>query len=73
MIIPVRVPYLPGAGEIGGAERDLLVLQKMVGRTKREPCLACPEGGALAVEALAMGVPVDTLQRTYEELDGCVR
>jgi hypothetical protein len=49
-MMPARGLYLHGAGEIDGTERDLLVLQKMMGRTKREPCLACPEGGALAVE-----------------------
>jgi glycosyltransferase involved in cell wall biosynthesis len=57
-MMPARVLYLHGVGEIGGAERDLLVLLKRVDRTKWEPCLACPEGSALAVEALAMGVPV---------------
>ena len=42
--MPRRILYIHGVSEIGGAERDLLQLLRLIDRQQWEPYVVCPEG-----------------------------
>ena len=56
-----RVLFASTIGDVGGAESCLLRLMAALDRRRFEPLLACPDGGALAREARALGVSVHPL------------
>jgi glycosyltransferase involved in cell wall biosynthesis len=57
----MRVVYLVGSLEIGGAERQLICLANALDRTRFQPILMCVQRGAPLAEELASDVPVVTL------------
>lgn len=56
--MPVRVLYVHGITEVGGAERDLLSLLAHLDRAKFEPLVALPDRGPLFDLLRARGVEV---------------
>lgn len=53
----IRILYLHGIGEIGGAERALLAILTELDRTSWQPLVACPATGPLVTELKSLGVP----------------
>ncbi|MCX5722242.1 MAG: glycosyltransferase family 4 protein [Nitrospirae bacterium] len=56
-----RILYVHGIGAIGGAERDLIALLKMLDRDKWEPHVVCPGTGPLLGQLQALAVPTHAL------------
>lgn len=56
--MPVRVLYVHGITEVGGAERDLLTLLAHLDRARFEPLVALPDRGPLFQLLRAQGVEV---------------
>ena len=56
--MPVRVLYVHGVSEVGGAERDLLTLLAHLDRARFQPLVALPDRGPLFHLLRAQGVEV---------------
>ena len=56
MMMGVRILYIQGITEIGGAERALLSVLKRLDRTYWQPGVACPATGPLVTELKSLGV-----------------
>lgn len=54
----IRVLYVHGIGEIGGAETDLLALLKGLDRKRFQPFVVCPSLGPLITEIERLNIPV---------------
>ncbi len=54
----MTILYVHGIGEIGGAERELLVILSSIDRTIFHPVVVCPPNGPLADKVESLGVPV---------------
>jgi len=54
----IRVLYVHGIGEIGGAETDLLALLKGLDRNRFQPFVVCPPRGPLIKEIERLDIPV---------------
>lgn len=58
----IKVLYVHGIGEIGGAETDLLVLLRGLDRKRFEPFVVCPPQGPLFKEIESLNFPVHGLE-----------
>ena len=58
----IRVLYVHGIGEIGGAEKDLLSYLCLLDRNEFRPHVVCPGSGTLIEEVEKLHVPVVALQ-----------
>lgn len=57
----IKVLYVHGVGEIGGAEKDLLSYLGLLDRNGFLPHVVCPESGTLIKEVERLRVPVVTI------------
>jgi glycosyltransferase involved in cell wall biosynthesis len=53
----IRVLYIHGVAQIGGAERELLTWLKVLDRTRFHPYIVCPSDGPLAFELSELEIP----------------
>jgi len=60
--MPIKVLYLHGIGQIGGAEKDLLSYLCLLDRNEFLPHVVCPAAGTLIKEVENLHVPVVALQ-----------
>lgn len=58
MIRPLTVLYIHGIVEIGGAERELLLILDRLARLGHTPVLVCPSWGPLGEELARLGIPI---------------
>lgn len=56
-MVPLRIAFINPSGEIGGAERALLLLLEGLDRTRYQPQVICPSDGRLVAALAAMDVP----------------
>src|SRR5436309_15884404 len=57
MMMEVRILYIHGITEIGGAERALLSVLERLDRTSWQPVVACPASGPLVTKLKSLEVP----------------
>lgn len=56
--VPIKILYVHGITEIGGAETDLLAILQDLHRDHFSPSVACPPTGALVERMRDIGIPV---------------